>query len=106
LAVVTKCPLGCNTAAVVIWGQVVADKWAKNEELLCITSETTFRLLLPNKLFSVFFTMRLLPGVVVFACSTGEMQIFAEILRGDCRTVTLADKLLCGKPFSTPFEYA
>ena len=27
---------------------------AKNEELLFITSETTFGLLLPNKLFSVF----------------------------------------------------
>jgi hypothetical protein len=38
--------------------------------------------------------LRILPGVLGFACSTGETQfsaIFAGILRGDHRTVTLAD---------------
>ena len=39
--------------------------------------------LLPTKLFSVFFTMRLLPGVFTFACSTGE-STFSTQLFGEC----------------------
>ena len=34
--------------------------------------------LLPNKLFSVFSDLRLLPGVLRFACSTGETQFSAN----------------------------
>ena len=34
--------------------------------------------LLPNKLFSVFWEVRLLPGVLVFTCSTGETQFSAN----------------------------
>ena len=51
---------------------------AKISNLFSIMSETTIRLLLPTKLFSVFFTMRLLPGVLRFACSTGETQFSAN----------------------------
>tara|TARA_X000001036_G_scaffold417957_1_gene436375 strand:- start:572 stop:784 length:213 start_codon:yes stop_codon:yes gene_type:complete len=57
-----------------------------------------FGLLLPTKLFSVFFTMRLLPGVFDFASSTGTTH-FATRLCGMCvanhETVTLVDKILC-----------
>ena len=39
--------------------------------------------LLPNKLFSVFWKVRLLPGVLVCTCSTGETY-FATRLCGIC----------------------
>ena len=39
--------------------------------------------LLPNKLFFVFWDLRLLPGVFTFACSTGE-STFSTHLCGEC----------------------
>ncbi len=57
--------------------------------------------LLPNKLFSVFSDLRLLPGVLVFTCSTGETQFSTSF----CGDFYLNDELICSGGKNPLFGY-